>query len=1007
MKTKPLRIDDSGRLARISALVAGLVAAWQAALAAPAPDPGRTPPLIWRAAGPFRAGRVLAAAGAPDDKQRFYFGAVNGGVWRTEDAGRTWRPIADALPVGTIGAIAVAPSDPRTLYVGTGEADMRSDIAQGVGMFRSRDGGATWAAIGLRDSQQIGKILVDPRNPAVLLVAALGHPYGPNPERGVFRSTDGGAHWQRVLFHDADTGAIDLAAAPDDPNTIYAALWQTRRPPWNVYPPSSGPGSGLYKSTDGGQHWAPVTGHGFPAAPARIGLTTSVAAPARVYALVAVRDGDGGGLYRSDDRGGTWRRVSNDKRITERAWYFSGITANPANADDVTVCDTIVLHSMDGGAHFAPILGDPTGDDFHVLWIDPRDPGRRILGSDQGAQVSMNGGATWSSWFNQPTGQFYHVSTDNAFPYHIYGAQQDSGAASVPVRNDEPFDGISMREFREVAAGGEADNIAPDPDDPNIVFGGRVDRLDRRTGQVRNVDPTLAYPDAYREEWTLPLAWGPRDHALYFGNQRIFRTRDGGQHWAAISTDLTRDDPGTPPTLDGPTAADVEGVGKRRGVVYALGPSPLAANLLWAGTDDGRVWRSADDGATWQDRTPAGLEAWSKVGVVEPGHFDRDTAYLAIDRHRLDDAAPHLLRTHDGGAHWDAIVAGLPTGDGPDSADVIREDPQQPGLLYAGTERGFFVSFDDGDHWRPLQAGLPITSVRDIVVHGDDLVIATHGRGFYVLDDIAGLRTLAARPDAVGLLPPAKAVRLHPPDFTGTPMPREEPAAANPPAGAILEYVLAAPAKRVTLTVARDGEVLRRFASDDPPPKHDPATLQTAPDWIRTPPQLAATAGAHRFVWNLRLTVPDILKDGDAPPTPVVVPPGDYTVALTADGTTTQQTLHVVADPRLHLGADDLERQFTLARQIEAARVQCGTALKQAASLHTKPADAVVAAAAPGANGYPAAPDGLTGIADRLDRLALAVGGADVAPSPDAIEGFRLARAALDQALGRLQSLGK
>ncbi|MEP6968703.1 MAG: hypothetical protein ABI906_11555, partial [Pseudomonadota bacterium] len=474
--------------------------------------------LTWRSIGPFRGGRVLAVEGASDDRLHFYFGAVNGGVWETRDAGRTWAPIFDSAPVGSIGDLAAAPSAPKVIYVGTGEADMRSDIAQGVGMFKSADGGRTWAASGLTDTQQIGKILVDPRNPDVVLVAALGHPYGPNPERGVFRSVDGGRTWAKTLYKDTDTGAVDLVFKPGDPDTVYAALWRTRRPPWNVYPPSSGPGSGLYKSGDGGRTWAPLAGRGLPDAPGRIGLAAAPSAPNRLFALI---DAKAGGLYRSDDAGATWAKVSGDPRIWQRGWYFSGLTVNPRNADQLWVCDTILLRSDDGGKTFAPIKGDPTGDDFHTLWIDPADANRRILGVDQGTLVTLNGGATWSSWFNQPTGQFYHVTTDNRFPYRVYGAQQDSGAAGVASRTDDAFDGIDMREFHELTAGGESDNIAPDPDDPDTVFGGRVDRLDLRSGQVRNVDPTFAFPDRYRATWTLPLVFGPRDHALYFGNQRV------------------------------------------------------------------------------------------------------------------------------------------------------------------------------------------------------------------------------------------------------------------------------------------------------------------------------------------------------------------------------------------------------------------------------------------------------------------------------------------------------
>jgi photosystem II stability/assembly factor-like uncharacterized protein len=540
-----------------------------------AADSGAAPSLLqalqWRSIGPFRGGRVLTVSGVPGEPHHFYFGAVNGGVWETRDAGRTWAPIFDSAPVGSVGAIAVAPSDPKVLYVGSGEADMRSDIAQGAGLFRSADSGHSWQPVGLEDSQQIGRILVDPTNPDLVLVAALGHPYGANEMRGVFRSTDGGRSWQRTLFKDADTGAIDLAYEPGRSNIVYAALWQTRRPPWNVYPPSSGPGGGLYKSTDGGVSWTALAGHGLPAKPGRIGIAVSPARPQRVFALVDAVDG---GLYRSDDAGANWTLMSGDRRIWQRGWYFGGVTVDPANADVVYVCNTAMYRSGDGGKSFVPVKGAPGGDDYHQLWIDPADPGRRILGVDQGAVVTLDGGTTWSTWFNQPTGQFYHVITDNRFPYWVYGAQQDSGAAGIPSRTDN-IDGINLTQFREVTAGGESNYIAPDPDDPQIIFGGRVEKLDLRTGQTQSVAPTLALPDLYRATWTLPLVLGkPGTHALYFGNQRVFRTTDRGRHWDAISPDLSRENPPVPATLDPATIADNERPGPRRGVVYAIGPRP-------------------------------------------------------------------------------------------------------------------------------------------------------------------------------------------------------------------------------------------------------------------------------------------------------------------------------------------------------------------------------------------------------------------------------------------------
>ncbi len=990
-------------------LSSSLIAVAAAAQASPV-NPQLFQDLKWRSVGPFRGGRVLAVAGDPVDKRRFYFGGVNGGVWRTDDAGRTWAPIFDKVDIGSIGAIAVAPSDPKIIYVGTGEADMRSDIAQGIGMFRSDDGGATWKTIGLSDTQQIGKILVDPRNANVVLVAALGHPYGPNAERGVFRSTDGGRHWTKTLFKDADTGAISLSFEPGNPNIVYAALWQTRRPPWNTYPPSSGPGSGLYKSTDGGKTWRQLTGHGLPSEPGRMGLATSPANPRRVYVLVDSADPDQGGLYRSDDRGATWKKVTGDKRIWNRGWYFGEIAADPKNANRLWAMDTIILRSDDGGAHFIPVKGDPTGDDFHSLWVDPKDPDRRILGVDQGTLVTLNGGKTWSSWYNQPTGQFYHVSTDNRFPYRIYGAQQDSGAAAVPVRSDDVADGITMQQFHEVTAGGESGEIAPDPADPDIVYGGTVEKLDLKSGQTRDVDPTLALPGDYRATWTLPLTWGKRDHSLYFGNQRIWRTRDGGKSWQPISPDLTRETLTVPATLDEPTVKDTATKGPRRGVVYDIATSPVADGLIWAGTDDGLIWRTTDDGAHWQNVTPPQLQPWSKVGTVEPSHFDANTAYAAIDRHRLDDQKPYILRTRDGGRTWQMIVNGLPSDRGPNSVNVVREDPGAPRLLFAGTERGAFVSFDAGDSWQPLEHGLPTTSVRDITIHGNDLVIATHGRGFYVLDDIMPLRALASDPaGATRLYPLGVAVRLHPPGFIGTPMPKDEPLAPNPPIGAMIDYNLAA-ANPVEITI-RDaaGNVVNHFSSSDPVKPIDLATLAIAPEWVVSPEPPAATPGHHRFVWDLHYAKPAGVKDEDNVRSGVWAPPGPYTVELSAGGQTFRQPLEVVADPRVPVTQADFLAEFRLAKQIEQQRVRVRTLLSEAKELKglldkatgqpgadalSKQLGELVGGGGPVSG--TAAPDNLVAISGWLDKLANAVDGADGAPTPDDLQGFATVTAALN-----------
>jgi len=986
-------------------------------------DPGLFGDLHWRSIGPYRGGRVLTVAGVPGDARRWYFGAVNGGIWETGDAGRTWQPIFDSQSVGTIGAIAIAPSDAKVIYAGSGEADMRSDIAQGDGVYKSTDAGKTWSQIGLRDTQQVGRILVHPRDANVVYVAALGHPYGPNAERGVFRSRDGGKTWQKVLFKNADTGAIDLAFQPGDPNVIYASLWQTRRPPWSVYPPSNGPGGGLYKSTDGGDTWKQLSGHGFPDNVGHVGLAISDAAPQRVYAMV---DGDAGGLYRSDDGGANFKQVSADLRIWQRGWYFGQITADPKNADRIYVLNTIVLRSDDGGANFIPLKGDQTGDDFHVLWIDPTDTDRQILGSDQGAQVTLNGGATWSSWHNQPTAQIYRVSTDNAFPYRVYGAQQDSGALSLPSRGGS-YDGINMTHFREMAPGGESDNIAPDPKDHDLVYGGRVDKLDLRTQQVRHVDPTLAAePDLYRATWTLPLVFSRRDpQVLYFGNQRVYRTADGGEHWQPISPDLTREKPAVPATLDAATAADRPAPGPRRGVVYAIAPSRVAEHDIWIGTDDGLIWRTRDEGAHWENVTPPALSAWSKVGILDASPFDADSAYAAIDRHRLDDFKPYIYRTHDGGKTWQLIAAGIGAAD---AVNVVRADPVRRGLLYAGTEKGVYVSFDDGDHWQPLQRGLPATSVRDLEVHGADLVIATHGRGFYILDDVAALRQADAKVAAAGawLYAPSDAVRVHHPEFTGTPLPKDEPMAANPPDGAVIDYVLkAAPKSALTLEIVdAAGGVVRRYSSDDQPKPADLAKLDTAPEWQKQPVTLSTQAGMHRFVWPLRHAAPPALSEGNPYADGVWAPPGRYTVALTVDGQRLTQPLTVKPDPRVTLSDDAYAAQYALARRVEQQRERIGAALHAVAQLQAdlvklrdaapslaRDIDAVDAQLhtlagtrrAPNPHNAWAFPPGqvqsLRWVGEALDKLEHAVDDADAAPSADARAGATRLQPLTDAAL--------
>lgn len=994
-------------------------------------DPSLYQGLSWRLIGPFRGGRVLTVAGIPGDARHFYFGAVDGGVWATADAGRTWQPIFDSEPVGSIGALALAPSDPKTIYVGSGEADMRSDIAHGNGMYKTVDGGRHWSHIGLDDSYQISQVLVDPRNPNVVFVAALGHAYGPNAERGVFRSTDGGAHWSKVLFKDDNTGAIDLAFKPGDPDTIYAALWQTRRPPWSVYPPSNGPGSGMYVSHDGGSHWSQIQGSGFPAHPGRIGIAVAPSQPGRVYALVDASGGEGG-LYRSDDGGAHWNHVTTDQRIWQRGWYFCRLTVDPKNADRVYVMDTIVLRSDDGGRHFIALKGDPTGDDFHQMWIDPTDPDRQILGIDQGTLVTLNGGKTWSSWLNQPTAQIYHVSTDNQFPYWVYGAQQDSGAVSLPSRGHSS-DGITMEQFHEVTAGGESGMIAPDPDDHDIVYGDKVDKLDMHTNQTRDVDPTLAYPAAhYRGAWTLPLTFSKRGtKTLYFANQRLFRTTDGGDHWVPISPDLTREDAGTPANLDPVTAADDNHVSKRRGVIYTIAPSPLSASALWVGTDDGLVWRTDDSGAHWRQVTPKALTPWSKIAGIELSPFDANVAYLAVDRHRLDDDTPYIYRTNDGGSSWTRIDSGIPRNS---FVNVVRADPQRQGLLYAGTERGMYVSFDDGAQWQSLQQNLPMTSVRDIALHGDDVVLATHGRGFWIMDDASALRQVAdVHADAATLFKPAVAYRVRPAGFTGTPLPKDEPMAANPPDGAYIDYALPKSVKGpVTLDVLdAQGHTVRSYSSNDKPPMLDPARLAYAPEWVPRPIRLVTAAGMHRFVWDLHYTAPAGIESEQGPAEGAWAPPGAYRVVLHVDGRSYRQPLQLLPDPRVKVSVAAMQREFVLARKVEAAQVRAAAASAEAGKL-LKALDArlpqsdgqvhaqiaALFANAQDLSGVILHPDprnsvgsppqntgSLRALSMNLAKLEQAVDGADADPSADAQSAWTLLSQTLDGTLASWNQL--
>jgi photosystem II stability/assembly factor-like uncharacterized protein len=862
------------------------------------PDPSLYSGLRWRMIGPFRGGRVNAVSGVVGQPDTFYFGSVGGGVWKSSNAGRTWTSIFDATNVASIGAIGVAPSDGNVIYVGTGEADMRDSIAYGNGIYKSTDAGKTWKHLGLENTKQIGRIILDPKNPNTLFVAALGNVYAPNPDRGVYRSRDGGVTWQKVLFKNDDLGAIDLAFDPVDSKIVYATLWNVRRPPWFIYAPANGPGAGIFKSVDGGTTWKEIS-EGIPLeGRGHIGIAVAPTNRNRLYSVVDAKDG---GVFISNDAGATWTRLSNDKRLWDRGWYFEKVTVDPKNADIVYVMNTSIYRSTDAGKTWTPIKGAPGGDDYHQLWINPDDPKRMIVASDQGTIVTVDGAATWSSWYNQPTAQIYHVAADYRFPYWVTGAQQDSGAVGTPSRSIHSD--ISNRDWEGLCAGGEAGYTAPDPLHPEILFGGTVSRCNVLTGETKNVSPERgATPGQFRHAWTQPLVFSKADrHALYYANQFLYKTTNGGESWTQISADMTREDPGVPSNLNEAAAADAP-ADKRRGVIYTIAPSPLRAPTIWIGTDDGLIHLTKDDGKSWQNVTPPAITSWSKVVMIEASHFDVNEAYAAVERHQLADYEPHIYRTLDSGKTWTEITRGLPAGV---YVQTVKEDPHRRGLLFTGTERNVFVSFDDGDHWQSLQLNLPAASMRDLAVHADDLIVGTHGRGFWVIDNITLLRQLSddmAKSSAY-LFQPADAYLLTPGNDNGTPMPRDEPVAENPPFGAMIDYYLKSNVSGpVTIEIVDPGgEVVRKYSSDDKPAPVNLETLNIPAYWVRPPETLSTTAGMHRWIWDLRPTPPPRpagggggFGRGGAP----LVLPGVYTIKFTAGGKSYSQRLLVRADPR-------------------------------------------------------------------------------------------------------------
>jgi photosystem II stability/assembly factor-like uncharacterized protein len=897
-------------------------------------DPALYGGLRWRMIGPHRGGRTIAVSGMEGQPSVYYFGSVGGGVWKSANGGITWEPIFDGQPISSIGALAVSQSNPNVIYVGTGEADFRSDLTYGNGVYKSTDGGRTWKNIGLAGSRHISRIAIDPRNPDVMFVAAMGSAYGPGPERGVFRSSDGGSTWQKVLFHDENSGAIDVTLDPDHPETVWAALLHDRRPPWSAYPPVTISGA-IYKSTDGGNVWNPVSGGGLPEGDwGRAGLSIARGTHGqRVYALIDAKEG---GLFKSDDGGQTWLRTGTDPRIRGRMWYFGELYVDPKNPDTVYVPNVSIYRSTNAGKTFAAIKGAPGGDDYHALWIDPANPQRMIFGSDQGAGVSVDGGRTWSSWYNQPTAQFYHVAVDNELPYHVYGAQQDSGSVYILSRSNDGS--ITFRDWHPAGAG-ESGYIAPDPADPNIIYGGgtygELFRYDRRTGQARNIAPDAirsfgeAHPE-HRFTWTSPLVFAPRDsHTLYFGSQNVLRSTNQGNSWEKISPDLTGAD--LKASEEGPlTVANAKARG--HGVVYTIAPSPVAAEQIWAGTDSGLIHLTRDAGKSWSNVTPSGLSDWSKISLMDASHFDAGTAYAAVDRHRLDDIGPYIYRTHDYGKTWTRINNGIPNGA---YVRAVREDPRRKGLLFAGTELGVFFSINDGDSWQPLQLNLPVSPVHDLVIKDNDLVIATHGRSFWILDDIAPLRQLTSELASASaeLFRPSTAMRMRANTNHDTPLPAEEPAGENPPPGAIFYYYLRSSAQNEVKLEVLDakGQVVRSYSSKDQPFR--PPALPAFPlSWIRPLEPPSTGTGMHRFIWDLRYSAPPVAQPGysmstvaggDTPREPEgpLALPGAYQVRLSVDGSTRVQPLTLVMDPRVNVSPQDLQKQFDLeSRLVQAVR---------------------------------------------------------------------------------------
>lgn len=901
--------------------------------------------LHWRMIGPFRGGRTRAAAGVPSQPNVFYMAQVNGGVWKSDDYGRTWNPIFDNESTQSIGAIAVAPSDPNIIYVGSGEGLHRPDLSVGNGIYKSTDAGKTWTHLGLRDGQQIPALAVDPRDPNKVFAAVLGHPYGPSEERGLYRSTDGGQNWQKVISKDENTGASDVEIDPSNPDVIYASMWEVREGPWEDGNTFNAAGGGLFKSTDGGSTWHQLN-NGLAKDLSQIYVAIAPSDSRRLYATLSTASGKLN-VFRSDDAGDSWSQITDDPRPAGRigGGDLSVPRVDPKNPDVVYVASTVTMKSTDGGKTWFGFRGAPGGDDYQNLWINPNNGDIILLVSDQGAIVTVNGGATWSSWYNQPTAQLYHAIADKSFPYRVCAGQQESGSVCISTRGNDGA--ITFREWHPVGVI-EYGYVAPDPLDADIVYGGgrtEVSKFHFSTGEVQNVTPIPLRDINYRADRTEPLMFSPVDpHILYYASNVLFKTTDGGNSWQKISDDLTREHPGAPESVG---SLYNKALDKQRGVIYALAPSFKDVNTLWAGTDDGLIWITQDGGKNWTNITPKELTPWSKVTQISASHFDEQTAYASVNRFRINDTHPYIYRTHDGGKTWTLITAGLPDF-GP--VDTVREDPVRKGLLFAGTENSVWVSFDDGGHWQSLQLNLPHTAARDLWIHDTDLIVGTHGRGFWILDDIAPLRDVSNDlANTAHLFAPAPAYRVQRDTNTDTPLPPDEPAAANPPDGAILDYFLPAAATTVKLEVldAQDHVVRSYSSTDKPEASEEELRKQLIPlYWTRKFHALPATAGMHRWVWDLHYTAPLSTRHDypisaiphDTPRLPLgpTALPGTYKVRLTVDGKTFSAHLMIKMDPRVKTSADGLQKKFDAETRLSALMTRTSQAVQQGSSIRAQ-----------------------------------------------------------------------